>query len=92
MNRSTFRITSCNHAVSPQIALISSVASAVGFNACNSATCFSKYQSKCVVDKDKKVLLFVEHGKTCDKHDASIDALFALKQRYFHRQRFPEIH
>jgi len=30
--------TSCNHVVSPHIALINSVASAVGFNACNSAT------------------------------------------------------
>jgi len=30
--------TCCNHAVSPQIALIISVASAVGFNVCISAT------------------------------------------------------
>jgi hypothetical protein len=34
--------TSCSHTASPHIALISSVASAVGFNACNSTT--SQYE------------------------------------------------
>jgi hypothetical protein len=36
-------------------------------------------------------LLFVVHDKTYDKHDALVDELFVLKQRYFHIQIFPII-
>lgn len=83
-------ITSCNHAESPQIALINSVASAVGFKACSSATCHREDVKSCY-GQISWISLSVVHDKTYGKHDVSADGLLAPKQRYSHRQRFPEI-
>lgn len=64
------------------------MASAVGFNVCNSATLKTKISR----NFQRKIFneLFVERDKTFDKRDVLIDEPFEPTQRCFHKRKVPK--